>query len=331
MAIEPLWLQNLDYPARIDRIAYDSIWTEGIIRATDLAVTESGSPGMDVQIAAGTAVIQGDDQVEQGKYLVRSDSTTTGVTIGTAPGSGQRNDLVVLKVRDSNAGVGSDDDAIFQVIAGTPSGSPVDPAVPDSAIVLARVRVPAATGSITNSLIDDLRVEANGTFNTVPDNSVTSAKIVNGAIVNADINASAAIGLAKLATGALPSGIVVSPANFANSIIPSEAVFTIPGTLTTGSKAVRYYFESARTVANVVASVSVAPTGANVIFDVNKNGTTIFTTQGNRPTITTSTFTDLSSVPDTTSFTSGDYITVDVDQIGSTIPGSDAVIKIVFG
>jgi hypothetical protein len=180
-------------------------------------------------------------------------------------------------------------------------------------------------------LIDDLRVIAGANYDAVPDGSITSAKIADGTIVDADINASAAIAPTKIGVGNLPSNVVVSAANFANGVIPSEAVFTLPGTLTTGSKLIRYYFESARTVANVVASVSTAPTGASIIFDVNKNGSTIFSTQANRPTITASSFTDLSYVPNTTSFSLGDYITIDVDQVGSTIPGSDAVIKIVFG
>lgn len=67
-----------------------------------------------------------------------------------------------------------------------------------------------------------------------------------------------------------------------------------------------------------------------MIFDVNKNGTTIFTTQGNRPTIAISGNADNASVPDVTAFAAGDYITVDVDQVGSTIQGSDAVVEIEY-
>jgi hypothetical protein len=48
------------------------------------------------------------------------------------------------------------------------------------------------------------------------DSSVTSAKIVDGAIVDADVNASAAIALSKLATGALPTAITVASANIVN-------------------------------------------------------------------------------------------------------------------
>lgn len=106
--------------------------------------------------------------------------------------------------------------------------------------------------------------------------------------------------------------------------------FTIPGTLVTGTGISRLYFSRSATVVNVIAGVNTAPTGATVIFDLNKNGTTMFTSQGNRPTIAISGFTDTSSVPDVTSVTSGDYLTVDLDQIGSTIAGADAVIIVEY-
>lgn len=54
------------------------------------------------------------------------------------------------------------------------------------------------------------------------DNSVTSDKIVSGTIVNEDINASAAIALSKLATGALPTAITVASANIVNGTIVAE-------------------------------------------------------------------------------------------------------------
>ena len=51
------------------------------------------------------------------------------------------------------------------------------------------------------------------------DVTVASANIVDGTIVNADINASAAIALSKLATGALPSAITVASANLVDGTI----------------------------------------------------------------------------------------------------------------
>jgi microcystin-dependent protein len=132
---------------------------------------------MSVQVAAGVAVIQGDNQIFQGKYLAREQAVTTGLAITAAPGSGARRDLVVLQVRDPNATGPAGDDAVLAVVTGVASATPVDPAVPASALVLARVRVAAGTGSITAGLIDDLRVQATGAYNLVANNSISLAML----------------------------------------------------------------------------------------------------------------------------------------------------------
>ena len=177
MAFNALWLQNVDYPARQDRIVFDNIWTEGVLGTGSLQVIPSSPAAMTVQVAAGVAVVTGDNQVFQGKYLCREQAATTGVAIAAAPGSGTRHDLVVLQVRDPNATGPAGNDAIITVVTGVASGSPVDPAIPASALVLARVRVPSGTGTITAGLIDDLRVLAKDAYTTTPDNSITSAML----------------------------------------------------------------------------------------------------------------------------------------------------------
>lgn len=172
MAVIPNWLQNVDYPARIDRVLYDNLWEQGVIGATSFAVTQRGTPSMAVDVAAGVAIVTGTDQAFQGKYLCRSESATTNVAIAAAPGSGTRYDIVVVQVRDPNAGGPAGDDARVFVVQGTASPTPVDPTIPTSSIPLARVRVPSGTGSITNSLIDNLRVEARVIGATSPSGSV---------------------------------------------------------------------------------------------------------------------------------------------------------------
>lgn len=75
------------------------------------------------------------------------------------------------------------------------------------------------------------------------------------------------------------------------------------------------------------ANVDTAPTGSTAIFDVNKNGTSIFaTTPANRPTVAISGFAATSGAPDTKYMAAGDYLTTDTDQHGSTIAGANAVI-----
>ena len=172
MTVIPNWLQNVDYPARIDRVLYDNLWEQGVIGDTSFAVTQRGTPSMAVDVAAGVAIVTGTDQSFQGKYLCRAEAVTANVTIAAAPGSGTRYDIVVVQVRDTNAGGPAGDDARVFVVQGTASGSPVDPTIPTSSIPLARVRVPSGTGSITNALIDNLRVEARVIGATSPSGSV---------------------------------------------------------------------------------------------------------------------------------------------------------------
>jgi hypothetical protein len=108
-----------------------------------------------------------------------------------------------------------------------------------------------------------------------------------------------------------------------------QVAYSVSGTLVAGAGGFRLYNDSgfARTITTVRASVGTAPTGASILVDVHKNGTTIFTTQGDRPTIAVSTNTD-TATPNVTSWANGDYLTVDVDQIGSTIAGADLTVTV---
>src|SRR5581483_10147938 len=89
-----------------------------------------------------------------------------------------------------------------------------------------------------------------------------------------------------------------------------------------------YKVVKALTISGIKAKVATATTGASVIVDVHKNGTTLFTTQGNRPTIAASATSSASEVPDVTALAVGDVITVDVDQVGSTVPGADLTVTV---
>jgi hypothetical protein len=109
--------------------------------------------------------------------------------------------------------------------------------------------------------------------------------------------------------------------------VQNQSTFSQAGVLTTGTGTFRYYMDEAYTVAKVIASVGIAPTGASIIVDVNKNGTTIFTDQDTRPTIGAGTYTD-TVTPDNISVASGDYLTVDIDQIGSSVAGSNLVVQV---
>ena len=110
--------------------------------------------------------------------------------------------------------------------------------------------------------------------------------------------------------------------------VERELSFFIAGNQYVHSHPARLYVNATTTIKDARCSVNTAPTGSSLIVDVNLDGTTIFSTQANRPTIAISGFTAVSGTPNTTSASSGSYFSIDVDQIGSTLPGSDLVCQV---
>lgn len=101
--------------------------------------------------------------------------------------------------------------------------------------------------------------------------------------------------------------------------------FSLPGQAFVESGRLRLYFPYGGSVIWAMAAVHVAPTGADLIVDLHVNGTTIFTSPANRPTIPAGTnVSPVSTVG--VSVPAMSYMTVDIDQVGSTIPGGDVTV-----
>lgn len=131
--------------------------TTGIIGASSLEVTPNSPAGMSVQVAAGWAAIVGTTQANMGVYTTYNDAAQV-LTVTTADPTNPRIDRVVVTVQDAYY-TGAFNDVIFQVIAGTPAGSPTAPATPANSISLATIAVGAAVTQINSGDITDTRVE----------------------------------------------------------------------------------------------------------------------------------------------------------------------------
>jgi hypothetical protein len=152
----PSWLQAGSYPAESDRQVQQAIYaTTGIIGTSSLAITANSPAGMSVLAATGWAAVVGTTQANMGTYVFYNDATTT-LTVTTADPTNPRIDRVVATVRDAYY-TGAFNDVIFQVIAGTPAGSPVAPAIPANSISLATIAVGAAVTQINTGNITDTR------------------------------------------------------------------------------------------------------------------------------------------------------------------------------
>jgi len=155
----PLWLQDIAYPARVDRGLIDAIWpNEAVIRG--LQVTKNAGQPFAVDVSPGYAVILGDAASSQGKFLGAVRATTT-LTLPAIPSSGSRFDRIILRVYDPDAGQTEPTAgtyAYLEVVQGTAApSSPVPPVIPTSSISLASVAMVAGTSAISPTGITDER------------------------------------------------------------------------------------------------------------------------------------------------------------------------------
>jgi len=106
-------------------------------------------------------------------------------------------------------------------------------------------------------------------------------------------------------------------------------VFTYPGTVIVDTNVCPILVATrALTIEKVYANIKTAPTGANIVIDINKNATTIWSTQANRLTILAGALSGTQDAFNVTSLVEGDLLTIDVDTAGSTIAGEDLTIEI---
>ena len=101
-------------------------------------------------------------------------------------------------------------------------------------------------------------------------------------------------------------------------------LFTITGVLSTGTSLTPILpVHRALTIVKAFAKLKTGPTGADLIIDINKNGSSIWaTTQANRLTVTAGDTSGSQTSFDTTTLTDENALTLDNDQVGSTVAGA---------
>ena len=99
--------------------------------------------------------------------------------------------------------------------------------------------------------------------------------------------------------------------------------FSRTGSLSPTIGSARFQLPFNATILGVSATVSTAPSGTSIILDLNRNGITLFSNQGNRPQILSGQNSSQEVDPDVVDMNRGDYLTLDIDQVGNVIPGSD--------
>ncbi len=196
------------------------------------------------------------------------------------------------------------------------------------------------TGPVT-SVGNATTISAGVVTNAMLAGSIDLATKVTGVLGSTHGGAGAVSGILK-ANG---SGTVSAAASGTDYVVPGAAVsvgvvVTEPWSfavsdettaLTTGAAKLTDRAPYAFTPVSVKASVSTAPTGAAITADVKKNGVSIFTTI---VSIDIGATTSVGSAAPSVlvggvTFAADDVITIDIDQVGSTIPGAGLKVQII--
>lgn len=106
--------------------------------------------------------------------------------------------------------------------------------------------------------------------------------------------------------------------------------FCVQGELAVGENVLSLMVPFFMNIIGVYIKARVFPVGADIIVDLNRNGTTIYTTQANRPTVPDGESGSLVDIlPEDFELGTEDILTLDIDQVGSTTPGTDLMVTLI--
>ncbi len=113
--------------------------------------------------------------------------------------------------------------------------------------------------------------------------------------------------------------------------MPVSFVFAVGAPAAVGAdKTTHVIMPYAGTIVRSAAVAKTGPVGADLVFDVNLNGTTIWATQANRLKIADGQTEGTQNTFDTTAVAAGDTLSIDVDQVGSGTAGQDVGVVLVI-
>jgi hypothetical protein len=119
--------------------------------------------------------------------------------------------------------------------------------------------------------------------------------------------------------------------SYVDSVKIKTLIWFISGAGAVGTNvSARLKVNFAGTITKAKAYAKTAPVGSNLIFDINKSGTSIWaSTQANRVKVTAGANEDTDQTNfDTSTFSADDIFTVDIDGVGSSTAGSDITVML---
>jgi hypothetical protein len=198
---------------------------------------------------------------------------------------------------------------------------------------MSRLPVPGGDNDTWGATLNDFlstSLNADGTIKASGVSTAGAEMIANKGSAGgyASLDTTSKVPIAQVPTGATSTTVALGM--HTHTIKLALTSFSKNGALNVSTGTARLPIEDAYTIIGTRLNVGTAPTGSNLVLDILKNGSTIYTTTSNRPFITAgSNSGGPGATPDVTSLVAGDYITVNILQVGSTIAGSDLTVSVI--
>lgn len=280
----------------------------------DVSVTGTPTSGQIAEWTSATA-IQGKAVTGSGNVVLATSPTLVTPALGT-PSSGTLTSCTGLPVSTGVSGLGTN----VATFLATPSSANLRAALTDEVGTGAAYFVGGALGTPASGTATNLTGLPVSTGISGLGTGVATALAVNVGSAGAPVVNGGALGTPSSGT-------------LTNCTIPTVIQIACSDTstaITAGTAKATFRMPHAMTLTAVRASVNTAPTGATIIIDINEGGSTILSTKLSIDTSEkTSTTAASAAVISDSALADDAEITIDFDQVGSTIAGAGVVVTLI--